>query len=43
MIKYGEVWLANLNPRRGTESGKTRPVLIMQDQALLDVKHPSYI
>ena len=37
----GEVWLANLNPRHGTEPGKTRPVLIVQAQALLDVDHPS--
>ncbi|MFN5091356.1 MAG: type II toxin-antitoxin system PemK/MazF family toxin, partial [Bacteroidota bacterium] len=26
--KY-EVWLANLDPRIGTETGKTRPVLIV--------------
>jgi len=41
MHKRGEVWLANLNPGRGTEPGKTRPVLIVQSQALLDVSHPS--
>jgi len=35
------VWLANLNPGRGTEPGKVRPVLILQNQALLDVGHPS--
>jgi len=40
-IKTGEIWLANLNPGKGTEPGKTRPVLILQDQALLDVDHPS--
>jgi mRNA interferase MazF len=40
-LQKGEIWLANLNPSRGTESGKTRPVLILQDQALLDVYHPS--
>jgi len=39
----GEVWLANLNPRRGTEPGKTRPVLVVQAQALLDAGHPSTI
>jgi mRNA interferase MazF len=39
--KRGEVWLANLNPHRGTEPGKTRPVLIVQAQALLDAGHPS--
>jgi mRNA interferase MazF len=41
MPNRGEVWLANLNPRRGTEPGKTRPVLIIQAQALLDEGHPS--
>ncbi|MGD0076085.1 MAG: type II toxin-antitoxin system PemK/MazF family toxin [Candidatus Binataceae bacterium] len=30
MPNRGEVWLANLSPRRGTEPGKTRPVLIVQ-------------
>ena len=40
-MKRGEIWLADLNPRRGTEPGKTRPVLIVQAQALLDVGHPS--
>jgi mRNA interferase MazF len=41
MRKRGAVWLANLNPRRGTEPGKIRPVLIVQSQALLDADHPS--
>lgn len=40
-IKHGEIWLANLNPTRGTEPGKQRPVLIIQNQALLDIQHPS--
>lgn len=40
-LKKGEIWLANLNPNKGTELGKTRPVLILQDQTLLDVGHPS--
>lgn len=40
-MKRGEIWLADLNPRRGTEPGKTRPVLIVQAQALLDAGHPS--
>lgn len=39
--KSGEIWLANLNPGKGTEPVKTRPVLIIQDQSLLDVEHPS--
>ncbi len=41
MRRRGEIWLADLNPPRGTEPGKTRPVLIVQCQALLDVDHPS--
>lgn len=41
MPNRGEVWLANLRPRRGTEPGKTRPVLILQAQALIDAGHPS--
>jgi mRNA interferase MazF len=42
-FKHGAIWLANLNPPKGTEPGKTRPVLILQDQALLDARHPSTI
>ncbi len=41
MRNRGEIWLANLDPRQGTEPGKTRPVLVVQSQALLDVDHPS--
>ncbi len=41
MRKRGSVWLANLNPGRGAEPGKIRPVLIVQSQALLDAEHPS--
>ena len=41
MRNHGEIWLANLNPGRGTEPGKIRPVLILQNQALLDAEHPS--
>jgi len=41
MRNQGEIWLANLNPGRGTEPGKIRPVLILQNQALLDADHPS--
>lgn len=42
-ISHGEIWLANLNPGRGTEPGKTRPVLVVQSQALLDAGHPSTV
>ena len=41
MPERGEIWLADLNPRRGTEPGKTRPVLIVQAQALIDAGHPT--
>ncbi len=41
MRRRGDIWLADLSPRRGTEPGKTRPVLIIQAQALLDAGHPS--
>ncbi len=37
--KY-EIWLANLDPRFGTETGKTRPVLVVQTDFLNKV-HPS--
>jgi len=35
-MKRGEVWLAALDPRFGSEPGKTRPVLIVQSQVLLE-------
>lgn len=41
MPERGAIWLANLNPRRGAEPGQTRPVLIVQSQALLAAGHPS--
>jgi mRNA interferase MazF len=40
-FSHGDIWLANLNPGRGTEPGKIRPVLLLQNQALLDAGHPS--
>ncbi|OZB44697.1 MAG: MazF family transcriptional regulator [Thiomonas sp. 15-66-11] len=33
-IRRGEVWTANLNPNKGSEVGKIRPVLVLQDTAL---------
>ncbi len=41
MPERGEIWLANLDPRYGTEPGKTRAVLLVQSQALMDAGHPS--
>lgn len=40
-IECGAIWLADLNPRKGIEPGKIRPVLIVQSQTLLDAGHPS--
>ena len=37
-----EIWLADLNPRKGTEPGKVRPVVIVQSD-LLNSSHPSTI
>jgi mRNA interferase MazF len=41
-IKQYEIWLADLKSARGTEPGKTRPVVIIQTD-LLNGIHPSTI
>ncbi len=41
-IKQYDIWLANLNPGKGTEPGKTRPVVIVQTD-LLNNTHLSTI
>ena len=41
-IRKWEVYLADLNPRYGTEPGKTRPVVVIQTD-LLNNHHPSTI
>jgi len=33
-IKQFEIWIADLNPKMGTEAGKIRPVLIVQSDLL---------
>jgi mRNA interferase MazF len=40
--QYGHVYVADLNPRFGTEPGKTRPVVVVQTDAL-NRHHPSTI
>ena len=40
-IKQFDIWIADLEPQRGTEAGKIRPVLIVQTNLLKD--HPSSI
>ncbi len=41
-IKQFEIWIADLNPRFGTEAGKRRPICIVQTN-LLNSHHPSAI
>jgi len=36
-IKQFEIWLADLNPSRVTETGKTRPVVVVQSDLLNEV------
>lgn len=33
-MKRGEIWVANLNPPRGRETGKVQPVLVVQADEL---------
>lgn len=40
--QYGHLYLANLNPRFGTEPGKIRPVVVVQTDSL-NRYHPSTI
>ena len=41
-IKQFDIWIADLEPRLGTETGKPRPVLIVQTN-LLNNEHPSSV
>ncbi len=41
-IEKFRIYLADLNPRRGTEPGKIRPVVVVQTDLLNDI-HPSTI
>lgn len=43
MMRRGEVWTANLNPGRGREIAKIRPVLVIQDDALTECGTPMVI
>ncbi|MBP8851326.1 MAG: type II toxin-antitoxin system PemK/MazF family toxin [Breznakibacter sp.] len=43
LIKQYEIWVADLNPQKGTEPGKTRPVLVIQTNLLNKIPHPSTI
>lgn len=39
--RRGLLYLADLSPRKGTEPGKVRPVLVVQTDLLNDAEHPS--
>ncbi|WP_304065860.1 type II toxin-antitoxin system PemK/MazF family toxin [Pedobacter glucosidilyticus] len=41
-IKQFDIWLADLNPSRGTEPGTIRPVVVIQTDLLNEI-HPSTI
>lgn len=41
MFKRGEVYLANLNPKKGNEVGKLRAILIYQTDMLNEIAHPT--
>lgn len=39
--RHGHLYLADLNPRFGTEPGKLRPVVVIQSDLLNQAGHPS--
>lgn len=43
VIRRGEIWTANLNPPRGQEIGKIRPILVFQDDMLTAIGTPMVI
>lgn len=42
-MRRGEIWVGNLNPNRGAEVGKIRPVLIIQADFLIAQGEPTII
>jgi len=42
-MKRGEIWVGNLNPSRGREIGKIRPVLIIQADELTQSGTPMVV
>jgi len=42
-MKRGEIWVANLNPPRGREIGKVRPVLIIQSDDFSAIDPPMVV
>jgi mRNA interferase MazF len=42
-MRRGEIWVGNLNPNRGAEVGKIRPVLVIQADFLIAQGEPTII
>jgi mRNA interferase MazF len=42
-MRRGEIWIGNLNPNRGSEVGKIRPVLVLQADFLTEQGEPTVI
>jgi mRNA interferase MazF len=42
-MRRGEIWVGNLNPNRGNEVGKIRPVLILQADFLIEQGEPTLV
>ena len=40
-VRRGSLYLVDLHPRRGSEAGKVRPVIVIQTDLLNEVGHPS--
>lgn len=40
-VRHGYIYLADLNPRQGTEPGKVSPVIVIQTDYLNEINHPS--
>lgn len=40
-VKRGYLYVANLDPRFGSEAGKRRPVVVIQTELLNEIEHPS--
>ncbi|PIT99482.1 MAG: type II toxin-antitoxin system PemK/MazF family toxin [Bdellovibrionales bacterium CG10_big_fil_rev_8_21_14_0_10_45_34] len=40
-IRHGWLYIADLNPRYGSEPGKMRPALVIQTNLLNETNHPS--
>jgi len=43
LMRRGEIWTANLNPNKGAEIGKVRPVVIIQDDRLIQAGLPTIL